>query len=115
MTDSTNVPANTPPPPPTSDAARLMQYDAAKKSTGIAYLLWFFLGGLGVHRFYLGQTGSGVAMAIIFVLSWVTVFIGIGFVGLAVIAVWVIVDAFLIPGITTRVNQELAGRLGALR
>ncbi|HKH69015.1 MAG TPA: TM2 domain-containing protein [Reyranella sp.] len=90
-----------------------MQYDAAKKSTGIAYLLWFFLGGLGVHRFYLGQTGSGIAMAIIFILSIVTTFIGVGLVGLAVIAIWWFVDAFLISGIATRVNQELATRLGA--
>jgi TM2 domain-containing membrane protein YozV len=98
-------------PTPASDAARLMQYDAAKKSALIAYLLWFFLGGLGVHRFYLGRTGSGIAMAIISVLSWITVYIGIGFIGLAVIGIWWLVDAFLIPGITTRVNQELATRL----
>ena len=111
MTESSNVTA---PPPPNSDAARLMQYDAAKKSAGIAYLLWFFLGGLGVHRFYLGQTGSGVAMAIISVISWITVFIGIGFIGLAVIGIWWLVDAFLIPGIATRVNQDLAARLGRI-
>ena len=98
-------------PTPASDAARLMQYDAAKKSALIAYLLWFFLGGLGVHRFYLGRTGSGIAMAIISALSWITVYIGIGFIGLAVIGIWWLVDAFLIPGITTRVNQELATRL----
>ena len=98
-------------PTPASDAARLMQYDAAKKSALIAYVLWFFLGGLGVHRFYLGRTGSGVVMAIISVLSWITVYIGIGFIGLAVIGIWWLVDAFLIPGITTRVNQELATRL----
>ncbi|WP_342621698.1 NINE protein, partial [Pseudomonas aeruginosa] len=23
-----------------------------------AYLLWFFLGGFGAHRFYLGKTGT---------------------------------------------------------
>ncbi len=98
-------------PTPASDAARLMQYDAAKKSAVVAYLLWFFLGGLGVHRFYLGRTGSGIAMAVISVLSWITVYIGIGFIGLAVIGIWWLVDAFLIPGITTRANQELATRL----
>ena len=118
MTDSNNVatpsPGSTAPPPPKSDAARLMQYDAAKKSTGIAYLLWFFLGALGVHRFYLGQTGSGIAMAIISVASWVTVFVGVGLLGLAIIAVWWLVDAFLIPGIATRANQELATRLAQI-
>ncbi|HZY53494.1 MAG TPA: TM2 domain-containing protein [Reyranella sp.] len=98
-------------PTPASDAARLMQYDAAKKSALIAYVLWFFLGGLGVHRFYLGRTGSGVVMAIISVLSWITVYIGIGFIGLAVIGIWWLLDAFLIPGITTSANQELATRL----
>lgn len=118
MTDTTRPPApampTSAPAAPSSDAARLMQYDAAKKSAGIAYVLWFFLGGLGVHRFYLGQTGSGAAMAIIFGLSWLTLFIGIGFVGFAVIGIWWLVDAFLIPGIATRKNQELATRLGSL-
>jgi TM2 domain-containing membrane protein YozV len=109
-----------PPPPsnwtapqaPATDAARLMQYDAAKKSAGIAYLLWFFLGWIGVHRFYLGQTGSGAAMAIISVISWITVFVGVGLLGWVVIGIWWLVDAFLIPGIATRFNQQLATRLG---
>lgn len=30
------------------------------KSKTIAYLLWFFLGLFGVHRFYLGKIGSGI-------------------------------------------------------
>jgi TM2 domain-containing membrane protein YozV len=29
--------------------------ESARKSTLVAYLLWFFLGGLGVHNFYLGK------------------------------------------------------------
>lgn len=89
-----------------------MHYDAAKKSTGLAYVLWFFVGWIGVHRFYLGQTGTGIAMAIISVLSWITVFIGIGLVGFVIIGIWWIVDVFLIPGIASKVNQELATRLG---
>jgi TM2 domain-containing membrane protein YozV len=94
-----------------SDAARLMQYDAAKKSAVTAYLLWFFLAGWGVHRFYLGRVGSGLIMAIIVALSWITVAVGIGFLGLAIIGVWWLIDAFLIPGIVVRANQELANRL----
>ncbi len=45
---------------------------AQEKSVGIAYLLWFFLGALGVHQFYLGRTGRGVSY--IFTFGW----LGIG-------------------------------------
>lgn len=30
------------------------------KSKFVAYLLWFFLGLLGVHKFYLGKIGMGI-------------------------------------------------------
>ncbi|MEO0639466.1 MAG: TM2 domain-containing protein, partial [Bacteroidota bacterium] len=30
------------------------------KSKTTAYLLWFFLGGLGIHKFYLGKAGAGI-------------------------------------------------------
>lgn len=31
-----------------------------KKSTALAYVLWFLLGGLGIHKFYIGKTAIGV-------------------------------------------------------
>lgn len=30
------------------------------KSKGVAYLLWFFFGLLGIHKFYIGKVGMGV-------------------------------------------------------
>jgi hypothetical protein len=34
-------------------------YDDVKKSAGIAYAFWWFLGGVGGHRFHMGQIGLG--------------------------------------------------------
>ena len=43
-----------------------------KSSTG-AWLLWFFLGGLGFHAFYLHRGGRGVLyLALLLALSWPT-------------------------------------------
>ena len=36
----------------------------SKKSRLVALLLCFFLGALGVHRFYVGKVGTGILMLI---------------------------------------------------
>jgi TM2 domain-containing membrane protein YozV len=58
------------------------------KSKTTAYLLWFFLGWLSAHRFYLGKTGSAI-----FYLFTLQLF-GIG---------WII-DLFLISGMVDQYN-----------
>lgn len=60
-----------------------------KPSTGVAYLLWFFLWPFGGHRFYLGRTGTAIAMLIL----------SITFFGLVISGPWALIDLFLIPGI----------------
>jgi TM2 domain-containing membrane protein YozV len=40
------------------------------KSTGVAYLLWFFFGGIGAHKFYLGRPGVGLLYIGMFLLFW---------------------------------------------
>jgi len=83
-----------------------MMYDAHRKSTGVAYLLWFFLGGFGAHRFYLGQLGTGATQLALLLLGWIPLFAG-----WVVLAIWWFVDAFLIPGIAREDNIRLADRL----
>lgn len=78
------------------------------KEIGIAYILWLFLGTLGVHRFYLGRNGTGIAQVILSVVGWATAILLVGFVFLAVVWVWVIVDAFLIPSMTREANGRAA-------
>jgi TM2 domain-containing membrane protein YozV len=53
-----------------------------------AFLLCLFLGPLGIHRFYAGKTGSGLAMLLITVLT-------IGF-GVIVTGVWALVDLIVL-------------------
>lgn len=36
----------------------------SKKSNVVALILCIFLGGLGVHRFYVGKIGTGIAMVL---------------------------------------------------
>lgn len=84
-----------------------------KKSVGVAYLLWLFLSGLGAHRFYLGSTGAGIAQLLLFVLGWLTAMFVVGFLLLAIWGIWVLVDAFLIPGMVDRDMQVRRQRLTA--
>lgn len=95
----------------TTDARTVMMYDAAKKSLPVAYLLWWFLGTFGAHRFYMGRTGSAATMLVIMLVSIVLTLVFIGFIGIFAMGVWWLVDAFLIPGIVREHNMDLAARL----
>jgi TM2 domain-containing membrane protein YozV len=63
----------------------------------VAYLFWFFLGIFSAHRFYLGRPGT----AILQILSYLVL---IGF-------LWLLVDAFLIPGMVRSKQQDIRQRL----
>jgi len=69
------------------------RYHNEKKSMLVAYLLWFFLGWLGFHRFYLGKPGSAI-------LQIVLIFLAVGW-------IWWLLDAFLVQGIVNQKNLEI--------
>lgn len=93
---------------PSADARARMRFDAGRRSLVIAYLLWFFLGYFGVHRFYLGRVGSGIVMLLISLVSIPLAWILIGYLGFGLIFLWWLLDALLIPGMVTRYNARLA-------
>jgi TM2 domain-containing membrane protein YozV len=66
-------------------------------TTGLAYVLWFFLWWASAHRFYTGRPGTAVLQ----ILSY---FVLVGF-------VWVIIDAFLIPGMVRDKKNEIRSRV----
>ncbi len=66
------------------------------KDLAISYILWFFLGVLGVHHFYLGKIGRGVLWLLtggLFLVGW-------------------IVDLFTLPAQVRTVNAQRAVGIG---
>ncbi len=80
-----------------TSAHQQMLFEANRKSVAATYLLWFFLGMLGAHRFYAGSKKTGfVQLALL-----------ISIVGWLVLIPWLIADLFLIPGIVREHNMKL--------
>ncbi|GAA0310225.1 TM2 domain-containing membrane protein YozV [Gracilibacillus halotolerans] len=70
-----------------------------QKSIAVAYILWFFFGMLGIHRFYTGRTGTGIVQLLLSLFGWATTFLIIGWFILPIVGIWLFIDIFLIPGL----------------
>jgi len=89
------------------------QYDIEKKSLLVAYLLWFFLGYVGAHRFYLGRPISGFLMLAFSAVTLVLSFVSFGILAFLwfVVGLWWLIDALLIPGMAAGHNTRIADRM----
>ena len=67
-------------------------------STLITYLVWFFLGNLGGHRFITGRVGTGLIMLLLHGVGWLTWWFGLGFIIWGFVGIWWLIDGLLIPG-----------------
>jgi len=90
-------------PPPVTERAYV-----PRKTNGTAYLLWFFLGGVSAHRFYLGYRVSAIIQMMLTPLGYAmlmsksqTGLLAVPFAGL-----WILADAFLIPGMVAKANER---------
>lgn len=92
-----------------------MLYDANKRGVGASYALWFFFGWLGAHRFYTGYKTSGALMVALACYGWYRVIFveGAGLLALIVLAIWVLVDAALIPSMVRKANIQTVRDLSA--
>lgn len=70
----------------------ITQSTLSDKSKVVAALLSFFLGALGIHRFYLGRIGSGIVMLVLNAIGWLTTGFIIGFGILAFVEIWALID-----------------------
>ncbi len=76
------------------------QYNAIATSSGgsggksqiVALLLVIFLGGLGIHRFYLGYTGIGIVQLLMALIGTILIFVLIGYFILLGLYIWLIID-----------------------
>lgn len=93
------------------------QYDIEKKSLLVAYVLWFFLGYVGAHRFYLGRPISGFIMLAFSAVTLLLTLVSFGVLGFLWFAVglWWLIDALLIPGIAASRNTRIADRVFSRR
>lgn len=77
-----------------------------KKSSGTAYLLWFFLSGFSAHRFYLGTTGAAVGQLVLF---WGGLFLSWALIGIPMLiafGIWWIVDGFRMSSLIDHDSQQ---------
>ncbi len=68
------------------------ELNKSNKSRLAYVLLGLCLGWLGIHNFYIGRAGQGVAQLVVLVLSCIPSSIVIGFVGFPILAIWILVN-----------------------
>jgi len=76
--------------------SKKIDLNIADKSIVIALLLWFFLGILGAHRFYMGDFKYGRWQLILSIIGFITLIVAIGYLILLVVIIWVLYDLVVI-------------------
>ena len=80
----------------------LQQYSLRKRNAGAVVGFALLLGGLGIHRFYLRQTGLGIVYLLAGTIGWAIVIPPI------VIGIICIIDACNSGGLVAKCNHGLA-------
>lgn len=70
-----------------------------QKSLLVGYLLWFFAGMTGAHRYYMGRITSGLIQSCMLIAAFLVIFASptLAAVIFGLLSLWVLIDAVLIP------------------
>ena len=89
MTDSSN------------NSAYSLSVSGEGKNLIVAYLLWWFLGFIGLHRIYLEKKGTGITFIVLFILGFVTIFVA-----WIPLGIWWLLDAYFVYQYVKVANLE---------
>jgi TM2 domain-containing membrane protein YozV/ribosomal protein L40E len=87
-------------PQPNAQAIFYQQYEAVRRDELVGILLALFLGGLGIHHFYLRRTGLGI-LYLCFFWTWIPALLGF-------------VECFFMPGRVREFNAIQAAGIAAM-
>lgn len=84
----------------------LERIKAQQQNVVLAYILWWFLGMFGAHRFYTGQS-KGWLYIVLFIVGIITLFIAVGYFIFIGMGIWWLIDGFNLHKVVKLQNLEV--------
>ena len=87
----------------TNNSSYSLKVSGEGKNLLLAYVLWWFLGFIGLHRIYLEKKGTGITFIVLFILGFVTLFIA-----WIPLGIWWLLDAYFVYQYVKEANAGIA-------
>ena len=80
----------------TGFGSALVPNDLSAKGRVAYIILGLFLGGLGIHNFYAGRTGTAVIQLVLWFISLLLTFVAVGLFGFIVLWIWALIEVCVV-------------------